>query len=243
MSRWRERLRANRRLLEIELLHSDRRHLYSQLYYAQYRVTLPLIKEYVKGKMIDLGCGDVPFKREIENLVSCYDTLDLFPRRTDLTYVSDIQNMPVVPSNSYDSAICLEVLEHTADPFRAVGEIYRILAPQGVLVISVPHLSRLHDLPHDYFRYTSFGLRSMLERAGFGVLCVRPRGGLLCFLGHQLSTVLLAMTWNWGWIRKVVWLVNSWLITRACFMFDNLLSLDEEFAAGYVVVAVKPSAE
>ncbi|MGC8880076.1 MAG: class I SAM-dependent methyltransferase [Anaerolineae bacterium] len=243
MSQWKEHLRARRRQLEIELLYSGNRHLCSPLYYAQYRVTLPLIREHVKGKLIDLGCGDVPFKHDIEGLVTRYDTLDLFPKRADLTYVSDIQDMPSVPSGSYDSAICLEVLEHVADPFRAVREIHRILAPGGVLIISVPHLSRLHDLPHDYFRYTSFGLRSILEQAGFNVLCVRQRGGLLSFLGHQISTVLLATVWNWGWIRKAAWLVNSWLVTRICFVLDELLSLGEEFAAGYVVVAVKPSVD
>lgn len=241
MSRWKERLRASRRQIEIDLLYSDSRHLYSPLYYAQYRVTLPLIREHVKGKLIDLGCGDVPFKREIEGLVTHYDTLDLFPKREDLTYMGDIQDMPSVPSGSYDSAICLEVLEHVADPFRAVREIHRILAPGGVLIISVPHLSRLHDLPYDYFRYTSFGLRSVLEQAGFSVLCVCQRGGLLSFLGHQISTVLLAMVWNWGWIRRAAWLINSWLVTRACFVLDELLSLDEEFAAGYVIVAIKSS--
>ncbi len=243
MSQWKERLRANRRRLELDLLHSDNRCLYSPLYYAQYRVTLPLIRKYVKGKLIDLGCGDAPFKRKIEGLVTRYDTLDLFPRRTELTYVSDIQDMPAVPSASYNSAICLEVLEHVADPFRAIREIYRILAPGGVLIASAPHLSRLHDPPHDYFRYTNFGLQSMLEQVGFRIVCIRQRGGLLSFLGHQISTILLAFVWNREWIRKVVWVVNSWLIAKACFVLDEMLSLDEEFAAGYVVVAVKPATE
>lgn len=236
---WKEKIRANRRQLELDLLSSPQRHLFSPIYYSQYQVTLPLMQKFVKGRLLDVGCGDLPFKDKLLQQVTRYDSLDLFPRGTELTYVNDVQDMATVPSENYDSAICLEVLEHVPDPFRAAREIYRVLVPGGVLIVSVPHLSRLHDEPHDYYRYTKYGLTHLLKQAGFTLLFLQRRGGLCSFLGHQISTMLLGLVWSVPVIREVGWFLNSWLVTRLCYQLDLILNRSEIFTAGYTAVATK----
>lgn len=232
-------LRANRVKFEADFLNTDRRRLISPFYYGQYKVALPLIKHHARGRLIDLGCGDMPYRPEVVNQVESYDTLDFQPRSAEVTYVGSVEDMSFIPDATYDSAICLEVLEHVPDPFSAAHEIYRILKPGGVLVLSVPHLSRLHDLPHDYYRYTAYGLRHLLGKAGFQVLQVENRGGLLAFLGHQWSIGVLALVWSIPLVRDLVFWLNSWLVTRLFYRLDQILRLDRLFPLGYVVVATK----
>jgi len=145
--------------------------------------------------------------------------------------------MSMLPDESYDSALCMEVLEHVPDPFRGLAEVCRVLHPNGVLVFSVPHLSRLHDLPYDYYRYTPYGLAHMLDKAGFELLELQPRGGLLTFLGHQFSITLLSLVWRVPGFRNLAWWFNKWLVTRLLFSLDGLFDKGKLFAIGYVGAA------
>ncbi len=112
--------------------------------------------------------------------------------------------MSDVPQEAFDSAICLEVLEHVSNPFVAVGEIAKLLKPGGVLILSVPHLSRVHEAPHDYFRYTRYGIQSVLESSGFEFLEMRPTSSLFSFLGHQWASASNSLFWSMSVLR---WLV------------------------------------
>lgn len=235
MKEW---LRANRHRIERDLLNSPHRHLFSPALYSQYEVTLPLIRRFARGRLIDLGCGDMPFRESIIDQVSVYDGLDLHPC-TWGTYIGNVEDMFMIGTESYDTAICLEVLEHVSDPFRAAREIYRILKPGGVLILSVPHLSRLHNEPDDYYRFTQHGVENLLERAGFNLVALEKRGGLLSFLGHQLSTLMLSIVWSIPVLKDVVWFLNSWFITRACYRVDRILDRSGLFAMGYTAVAYR----
>ena len=54
--------------------------------------------------------------------------------------------------------------------------MFRVLKPGGKALITVPQWNELHEEPHDYFRYTCFGLKTMCEDAGFSVLKIDQRG-------------------------------------------------------------------
>ena len=232
-------MKASRAQIEKDLGRSARRQYFSPAYFSQYHVTLPRIRQFTKGKTIDLGCGYMPFYDFISDQVTEYHGLDLHPRSDEVTLVADIQDMHMIENDSYDTAICLEVLEHTPDPFRAAGEIHRILRPGGVLIVSVPHLSRLHDEPDDYFRFTKYGLRDLLGREGFEVISLEHRGGLCSFIGHQMSTMLLGIAWSLPVIRQIAWHLNRWLITSPLYFADRYLDPSGLFAMGYTAVARK----
>ena len=233
-------LKRARAQIERDLIHSPERRYFSPALYSQYQVTLPLIQKHAHGRFIDLGCGEMPYREFVEGRVEVYDSFDVQTRTSGVTYVGDIQNMQAVPSASYDSAACLEVLEHVPDPFQAAREIFRILRPGGVLVLSVPHLSRLHEEPNDFYRYTRYGVRRLLEQAGFQVDDVYQRGSLFSFLGHQASTMLLGLAWPVPLVRQAAWFINKWLITRGLYRFDRLIDHTGLYALGYTAVARKP---
>jgi SAM-dependent methyltransferase len=61
------------------------------------------------------------------------------------------------------TAICLDTLEHCADPLSACREIHRVLADGGVCVISSVMLIGIHAYPSDYWRFTPEGFRVLLD--------------------------------------------------------------------------------
>jgi SAM-dependent methyltransferase len=156
--------------------------------YALWRIATDLTAAHCRGLVLDAGSGRGSWRRTILATASAYESIDLAPRGGHRpTWVGDICAMPQVPGERYDTVVCHQVLEHVSRPWDAAREFHRILKPGGRLIVSAPHLSRRHELPHDYFRYTQDGLRVLLQQAGFVDVAVVPVGGLLCFLHHQAS--------------------------------------------------------
>ncbi|MBC8488141.1 MAG: methyltransferase domain-containing protein [Bacteroidetes bacterium] len=184
-----KRIELNRKNIDVELRGVDKRKYFSPANYGDFKVTLPFLKQYCKGRCLDAGCGDMPYNEYLIKLVEHYDTLDYKAHVPGIKYVGDVQNMDMIHDNIYDTIVCFEVLEHVTNPFKAVSEIRRIIKENGIFILTVPHLSRLHDIPNDYFRYTKYGIKSLLENNRFKVLEIKPRGGLFSFLGHQFSNI------------------------------------------------------
>ncbi|GAB7004488.1 hypothetical protein JCM18899A_19610 [Nocardioides sp. AN3] len=234
-------LKQVRAQIDKDLGSSADRQFFSPVVYSQYQVTLPLIRAKAHGRFIDLGCGEMPYRPFVESQTDEYHTFDIEERTAGVTYVGDIQSMPQVPSGYYDTAVSLEVFEHVPDPRAAASEVFRVLRPNGTFIMSVPHMSRLHEEPYDFFRYTKYGVRRILEDAGFTDVEITKRGGLLTFVGHQLSTAILTLTWPIPVVRRLGWEINKWLVTRLAYGLDSRLDGKGLFAMGYTAVARKPA--
>ena len=80
-------------------------------------------------------------------------------------YIADIcnKNNNIIHDNTFDYILCTEVLEHTLNPFEAVKEIYRILKPKGILFISIPFNFRIHGPLPDCWRFTKYGIKTLLK--------------------------------------------------------------------------------
>lgn len=232
-----ETLALNRKNIEAACATTPEWRYFSPDLLAQYQSVEPLIQSYARGAVIDIGCGYAPFKRVIQSIAVIYHTLDVNPA-VNADYTEDVQRMYNVPSSKYDLALCLEVLEHVPSTKAALSEIYRILKPGGMLLLSVPFLSRLHNLPHDYYRFTVNGLNVALEEAGFEVVLVKPRGGILAFLGHQLSVAFLSLLWQAPRFRRAAWFANK-LFSKLVYKVDKLIGFQSLFPSGYICVAKK----
>jgi SAM-dependent methyltransferase len=129
------------------------------------------------GEVLDVGCGRKPYRTLIP--ATRYVGLDIDSPVTRTLGAADVYyeggRFPF-PDESFDGVLCSEVLEHIFAPEEFLGEIHRVLRPGGRLLLTVPFVWDEHEQPHDFARYTSFGLRAVLERAGFAIIEQRKSG-------------------------------------------------------------------
>jgi hypothetical protein len=81
--------------------------------------------------------------------------------------VADIHNPPAEWQGKFTGILCSEVLEHVARPWVALPKIKEMMQPGGWLVVTTLTSFPIHGFPDDYYRYTTSGLRLLLEDAGF----------------------------------------------------------------------------
>lgn len=147
----------------------------------------------IKGKIIDVGCGRMPYKSILLSLpeVESYLGLDL---HTALPYAEHVipditwdgKEMPL-ETDTFDVALVTEVLEHCFEPEYVLRETFRVLKPGGVILITVPFIWNLHEVPNDYFRYTPFALKKLLKNSKFNEIKIEPLGGWHASLAQMLG--------------------------------------------------------
>jgi SAM-dependent methyltransferase len=108
-------------------------------------------------------------------------------RGPDILYTGD--RLPFA-DKSFNTVLSVQVLEHTPRPAELVLEMSRVLADDGVMILLAPFQFRLHEQPHDYFRYSPHGLRQLCEAAGLELTHVEQQGSLWSVLGHKLNSYL-----------------------------------------------------
>lgn len=240
MSRLHDLLKTNRRTLERQLAQTPRWWQFSPETFSHLRSTIPMIQEHASGRVIDLGCGSMAIEPIVRQLGLAYEGLDRNPVSAEVHFEADIQDMAIIEDATYDTALCLQVLEHVAHPRLAVEEIYRILKPGGITILSVPHLSRIHDAPSDFYRFTGYGIKMLLEEAGFEVAELRIRAGWFSFLGHQISNIIIPLTWGIPFLRDLIFALNSLIISHGCYYLDRWSPLlSKYFPLGFTVLGMK----
>lgn len=197
-----------------------------------------VLKKYVKGKTLDAGAGELNLRILLKDYCSEYISMDV-EQKQGLDLVSDIQNMKGIDSESFDTVFSAQVLEHVPEPWNACEEIYRILKPGGCAVITVPHLSGLHDLPHDYYRYTPYGIKHLMTKAGFKIKQEKEIGGLLSFLTHYFSLVFVSVFWSIPLINRIVYYINRYIIVKSVLFLDTKLGIKHRFPANVLIVGEK----
>jgi SAM-dependent methyltransferase len=124
----------------------------------------------ITGRVLDFGCGSKPYESLFEKATS-YIGVDIpvsghdhSKSRIDVFY--DGTTLPF-PDNHFDSAVSFEVFEHVFNIDEVLPEIRRVLKPDAPLLLSIPFAWDEHEAPYDFARYTSYGIRHVLERNGF----------------------------------------------------------------------------
>lgn len=192
-----------------------------------------------QGRTLDLGSQAGPYGTLFPRRVA----LDLRPG-PGVQIVGDAQALGFADAR-FDVVLCTEVLEHLPEPQKAIDEIFRVLKPGGELLLTTRFLFPIHDAPHDYFRYTKYGLRYLLRR--FEIVELEEETttvGTLAVLLQRLG--MQAQTLGWTPLRAL-WLMAAQLARPFSFLLtreygDSRRRVAERgiMTSGYHVFCRKP---
>lgn len=199
------------------------------------------IPQFAKGHLLDLGCGMCPlyslYKPYVTS-ITCADWDNSFHPNPYLDLNCDISQSIPFKNSFFDTIILSDVLEHIPNPRQLLTETFRVLDTGGVLLLNVPFLYWLHEVPYDYYRYTEYAIRLHLEAAGFQIKVLEIVGGIieswadltskLLAYAPGLSLLVPGLFYSIFGLRRLPW------VNQKTFYLDKL------FPTGYFVVAKKP---
>jgi SAM-dependent methyltransferase len=195
------------------------------------------------ARVLDAGAGDAPYRELFEHCEYVTADWENSPHtdaaRSDI--VGSLEALPVEDC-SFDAALNTQVLEHVAEPVAVLRELNRVLRPGGRLYLTVPLVGELHEEPYDFFRYTPYGLRHVLSKAGFEVESVTPRNGFFT----TLAMLARSATWVIGDAddgRSADRAAAVRVLNEFAAVADSLDDLDVRrvLPLGYACVAVRPA--
>lgn len=111
------------------------------------------------------------------------DVLDVDATNPRATVIADLAAADHVPSDTYDVAIITQTLHLLRDVRAAIAHLHRMLVPGGVLLATLPSLSRVSrgvGVDGDYWRFTVASARWLFGEAfGDAAVTVESRGNVL----------------------------------------------------------------
>jgi SAM-dependent methyltransferase len=159
--------------------------------------------------ILDAGAGECRFKDKLKGKLR-YIAVDTTwgDREWDYSKIdvmSHLENLPFA-SRLFDSVICTQVLEHVSEPQVVLTELSRTLKEEGMIYLTAPQGWGVHQPPHDYFRFTNYGLSYLLQKAGFEEITITPSCGYFGYLANRLTMVPKILFWQLRnkWMRIVL---------------------------------------
>jgi len=160
------------------------------VYYYLFKELKAAISAYANGKLLDIGCGNKPYKYYTEPFVNEHLGCDIVQSSGNLVdFVCEATNIPIA-NETFDTILSTQTIEHVADFQLLVNEAFRLLKPGGCFIVSGPMYWPIHEAPYDFHRFTKFGFIHSLEKAGFKIEEVTPNGGKWAFLGQAIIHTL-----------------------------------------------------
>lgn len=161
----------------------------------------------------------------------------------DLDYICDAINIPV-DSETFDTVLCTEVLEHVPEPIEIIREVSRILKIGGKIFVSAPLGSGLHQQPYHYYGgFTPHFYQYFLSKFGFKILSIEPNGHLFRLYLQETNRVvrIVRSQRKYRFYHPIQWVlsfVGSYFVAKWLTNLDDELPI-EEFTVGYFVEAIK----
>jgi SAM-dependent methyltransferase len=200
------------------------------------------------GTLLDIGCGQMPYKPILlssPSRVSTYVGLDLrdgqYARFGPFDLVWDGLHIPL-EDNSIDCAIATEIFEQCQDPEIVMRETKRVLKAGGILFFTVPFLWPIHDPPMDQYRFTPYALERQLRNSGFADIKLEMFGGWDASLAQMIALWVCRRPMR-SWCRRILSIIALPLV-QLLGRLDRPPTFPEKFQStvmvtGFAGTAVK----
>ncbi|MBI2094593.1 MAG: class I SAM-dependent methyltransferase [Candidatus Omnitrophica bacterium] len=214
----------------------DKRAYYERLY-ARIRAKIQIDPAW---RVLDIAGGNGQFLRYLG--IQNADVLDISQSGLDAarsfgfhSICGDIEKRFPVPEESYEAALCFEVLEHLHYPAKTLSEIHNVLKPGGVLYLGQPNMRA--DGVHHVRRYHLEPLLDDLKKSGFSIEWVDYVPAY-----SMRDSIVSDIRKNPSLIRKAVQCVNLCLSFLPRGVRDAMArAVPDRFALIFVVKALKNS--
>lgn len=201
--------------------------------------------DYIRGNLLDLGCGEKPYKLIYDSLCNSSIGVDVKTCKHEQKYVDVFASADEMPfeNETFDSVLCTNVLEHVPNMEKAFSEISRVLKKEGYLIISVPFLYPVHESPYDFYRYTIYGIKHQLEQNGFKIKHEMAWGGigtLICVYFHLFLGKMIKAKWMHA-LSCLLQKATYYIMKKCCYrkMFSGRGKISKIITLGNFVVAQK----
>jgi SAM-dependent methyltransferase len=201
------------------------------------RFVLDVSRNTASGvRVLDAGAGECRFKPLFAH--AGYVAVDLAEGEPAWDYsrldaIGRLEELPFRDA-AFGRVLCVVALEHTPEPARALAEFRRVLTPQGTVHLVVPQMWEQHQRPHDYFRFTSDGIRYLMNRSGLSVRRIDPVGGYFWLLGRRLMAVLSFTQKGWRWVLFPLLAPVFGLLLPLCCYYLDFLDSGRDYTLGFL---------
>lgn len=214
--------------------------------------------------ILDYGAGGMPHKEILKGAGLTYWSSEISIPFSAVNqkydFIIENSGIPQAPAESFNGILSTSVLEHVPHPQLVINEFHRLLSNDGLLFLSTNFNYKEHGGPHDYFRFTRYGITQLLKDGQFEILDVSISGGRLEQIHHDLlknrernlgtlqeNLVVAFKRKTWSHfarlsIKAIVAILANWLFVL--FILNPLRRLDSLFIStehysGISVIAIK----
>ena len=131
----------------------------------------PKLSNYLKGEVLDIGCGIgdfLAFRLSSVGVDINEFNVKLCKNRGLNAYIM-LENILPFPSNKFDSILLDNVLEHIKDPKPLLSEIKRVMRRGGYLLVGVPGIKGFASDPDHKVFYDEFKLQKLAQSQGYSI--------------------------------------------------------------------------
>lgn len=197
-----------------------------------------LAKYATNKKILDIGSGGSSYHRFFPNRLS----VDIDPaRKPDI--VADAHSLPF-KDGEFEVILSTEMLEHVKDPFQVERELRRVTVKGGILILSTRFVFPLHDTPHDYWRFSKYGLRELFKE--WEIIDIKGETKNFSTIGALLQRICFQTNLRFNKITKLLlfffaWTLShlEWLVLKEYGNINKGISEEELMPTGYYIVCKK----
>jgi len=194
------------------------------------------VNNYAKGVILEVGAGGSYLKNRFIDSNESWVTTD-YDIRADVDIRCDGQSLPF-NENLFDTIICIDVIEHVTNPHQMIGELVRVLKPEGVLILSTPFFFYLHESPNDFTRFSKYGLINIFRSSKMKIIDLKSTGGIIATLGILVTASIVHIFHRFKYLCNLLLLINKYF-QKLLEPIDLFINKNEKFSQGNFIILKK----